>query len=64
MSISYEDVPMPFGKYKGTLIADVPDGYLEWAVDQDSIKTNWPKIYELAKRELKYRKDFDIRIKG
>jgi len=22
--------PMPFGKYKGTLIADLPSHYLEW----------------------------------
>ena len=64
MSTPYEDVPMPFGKFRGTLIADVPDGYLQWMIDQDSIKANWSKIWELAKKELKYRKDFNIRIKG
>lgn len=64
MKDSYEDIPMPFGKFKGTLIADVPDGYLQWVIDQDSIKTDWPKIHTMADKELKYRKKFDIRIEG
>lgn len=24
------DTPMPFGKHKGTAIADLPGGYLQW----------------------------------
>lgn len=23
-------MPMPFGKYKGTVLCDLPDSYLEW----------------------------------
>ncbi len=26
---------MPFGKYKGVLIADLPDAYLEWFLRKD-----------------------------
>jgi hypothetical protein len=31
MSNSISDMdPMPFGKYKGTLMQDVPAGYMHW----------------------------------
>jgi hypothetical protein len=28
--IEVVQTPMPFGKYKGTLISDIPISYLEW----------------------------------
>jgi hypothetical protein len=31
------DVVMPFGKYKGRLISDIPQDYLEWFAD--NVKT-------------------------
>lgn len=30
---------MPFGKYQGTPISDLPDGYLEWLYGLDNLKT-------------------------
>lgn len=42
--------PMPFGKYKGTAIDDVPEDYLDWLVEQDWMsdpKGKWVPLYKL-----------------
>lgn len=39
--------PMPFGKYKGTPICDVPDTYKEWLMEQPGFKEKNPKLYQL-----------------
>lgn len=33
-------IPMPFGKYKGTLICDLPDTYLEWFMSKGGFPKN------------------------
>jgi hypothetical protein len=40
---------LPFGKHRGKLIRDVPDGYLRWMV------TNQTQFWEAAARELRRR---------
>ena len=35
---SDQAIKMPFGKFKGTPISDLPDWYLAWAMEQDFIK--------------------------
>lgn len=38
-SNSNDDNPiMPFGKFKGVAICELPDWYLDWCLDQDFIK--------------------------
>lgn len=37
---------MPFGKYKGTPIKDVPEEYLDWLAEQDWL-VKWPKLHLL-----------------
>lgn len=32
---------MPFGKYKGTLLCDLPVYYLEWLVIRDFRRVKW-----------------------
>ncbi len=32
-----EDDPMPWGKYEGERLGDVPDSYLTWLIQQDWI---------------------------
>lgn len=29
---------MPFGKFKGSLVSDLPDWYLDWCLEQEFIK--------------------------
>ena len=33
----------PFGKHKGELLMDVPDGYYRWLSEQDWLK-DWPAL--------------------
>ena len=58
----YEDIAMPFGKHKGTLLADVPNSYLDWLLEQEFVEVKHPKLYRLAKLENHYRQEFDIYI--
>ena len=39
--------PMPFGKYRGTPICDVPDSYKEWLCNQEGFKEKNPQLYRL-----------------
>jgi uncharacterized protein (DUF3820 family) len=62
MAKTYIDKPIPFGKFKGTLICDCSDNYLNYLLDQDWFCLKFKDLLELVKMEIKYRKDFDIKI--
>lgn len=53
-----DEYQIDFGKYKGKLIKEVPDDYLEWAVD--NMEKN-SKFKSLAKQILKERKNERIK---
>ncbi len=55
-----KDIGMPFGKYKGTLIADIPNNYLFWIMEQDWFVKEFPTIKEQVVIEIKYRQKFNI----
>jgi len=64
---SIEDTPLiPFGKYKGMEIEDVPNYYLQWILDEDIAKEKSCYNYLLkpVEEELNYRKQFDIFIEN
>jgi hypothetical protein len=56
----YDDgTPMPFGKYKGERLADVPDDYLNWWFDKNRDRSaiilemdygSWPQRASAAKK--------------
>jgi uncharacterized protein (DUF3820 family) len=60
----YEDVALPFGKYKGTLLADVANSYLDWLLDQEFVEKKFAELHRVAVLEREYRKKFDIFIEG
>lgn len=60
MSTKHEDVPMPFGKHKGELVADIPDGYLRWLIDQEWVQDDYPDLYDQLKIEYGYRKTWGV----
>lgn len=62
MGKSYEDMKIPFGKYSGKLLADIPNSYLAWLLDQDWFFQSHPLLADMAKKESDYRKKFDIEI--
>lgn len=57
-------VRVPFGKHKGALLSNVPDGYLLWLVgeapwgapDQSFVMRNKP-FFDAAKQEFKRRQN-------
>ena len=53
--IGYEDMKMPFGKYIGELLADIPNSYLVWLLDQEFVEVRHHKLYQMAKLEQQYR---------
>ncbi len=59
----YEDKPLTFGKYNGVLICDIPNWYLEFLEGERWFKEKYEDLFELVKKELKYRNQFDINIK-
>ncbi|MDG2176492.1 MAG: DUF3820 family protein [Gammaproteobacteria bacterium] len=42
------DTPMPFGKYKGKMIIDLPEGYLLWFARQGFPAGEIGKLLQLA----------------
>jgi len=60
MPEKYKDVRLEFGKFKGRLLADVPNSYLTWMEDQEFVETRHPTLYRMALLERKYRNDFNI----
>lgn len=54
---------IPFGKFRGIDIEDIPDDYLKWVIGEDWFKVKFKTLCEIIKKELKYRDDFDLHIK-
>jgi len=59
---TYTDIPMSFGKYRGFLVADLPDSYLNYLLDQDFVQDKYPEIRRIAKMEKDYRKKWDVTV--
>lgn len=55
----HKDIKIPFGKYKGKLIADVPSNYLNWLREQEFVYTDYPELAKQIKIELEFRDKFD-----
>lgn len=36
---------MPFGKYKGRELQDIPASYLAWCWEQEWLQARWPKLH-------------------
>lgn len=62
VSKPYKDMKIPFGKHVGKLIADIPNGYLEWLLNQEFFETKFREYWEMTKKEIEYREKFDIHI--
>lgn len=46
------EIEMPFGKYKGTALIDVPANYLKWLSEQDWIE-DYPIIKNYIEKNMK-----------
>lgn len=56
---------IPWGKYSGEDLEDIPNGYLEWLFDNMVIRhSKDQKIYDAVKQELEDRDEHGIYIPG
>ena len=53
---------LPFGKYKGKDIEEVPNWYLHFLLEQDWFVTKFSDKTPIVEKELDYRERFDITI--
>lgn len=60
---SYRDLKIPFGKHRGELLADLPNSYLEWLLEQDFFEEKFREQWLMSKKELEYRNKFNIYIR-
>lgn len=55
----YEFTKMPFGKYKGKCLRDIPDSYLKWAIqniDDIGIATMFSIEYQRRYKQMRINK--------
>lgn len=60
---TYRDMKIPFSKHKGELLADVPNSYLKWLIEQEFYEMKFHEHWLMTKKELEYRSKFDIYIR-
>ncbi len=46
---------LPFGKYRGCTIGEVPDSYLNYLSETDWFEKKYPKLQEAINAEMEYR---------
>jgi hypothetical protein len=54
MGEAKEHMRMPFGKYKGRALRDVPDNYLGWLLDECDLQ---PRLRRAVEKELDTREE-------
>lgn len=62
MAISSEETVMPFGKYKSQTIEEVPNYYLTWLLEDDTMTQRYAHLVLPIETELNYRKQYNIFI--
>ena len=46
---------MPFGKHKGTSVAELPSSYLRWLEGEDWFEEKHENLLEVVQQELRWR---------
>ena len=49
---------IPFGKFKGRDIEDVPPAYLQWLAEQEWFVKKFPEGLQTINKELEYRNNW------
>ena len=60
--VKQRDLHFTFGKYNGVLVADVPNSYLNWVLEQDWFCKEQIALKQQAEIELAYRNKYDIEV--
>jgi len=62
MSGSYGELVIPFGKFKGYSLAEVPNSYLRWCLEQDWFEEKYEDLVEPFEDELAWRDSMGVKI--
>lgn len=62
MELPEEETIIPFGKYKGQSIEDIPNDYLKWFVDNVCTQDEYVWMEKPIIKELQYRNKFNITL--
>ena len=60
--VKQRDLHFTFGKYNGVLVADVPNLYLNWVLEQDWFCKEQIALKQQVEIELAYRNKYDIEV--
>jgi uncharacterized protein (DUF3820 family) len=52
-AIDYGNKIVPFGRYKGERLRDVPADYLKWLAETDNIRARYPDVVKAVREILK-----------
>ena len=52
---------IPFGKFKGRYLRDLPDWYLVWLYGQEWCKKDYPGLFDYVVRNADLLPDLDLR---
>ncbi len=55
-----DDVFMPFGKYKGEPISEVPSSYLKWCQGEEFVYEDYLEVAEKIDEEMRWRDDWEM----
>ncbi len=62
--IDTDEVLLPFGKFRGQSLEDIPNYYLSYILDNNFLRGVYEYLLIPAEKELNYRKQFNIFIEG
>jgi len=54
---------MPFGKYEGWALDEIPDSYLRWLIEQDWFEEKFEDLFEEVEAELAWRDEVNEHIR-
>lgn len=60
--VKQRDLLFTFGKYNGVLVADVPNSYLNWVLEQDWFCKEYVDLKNQVEIELVYRNKFNVEV--
>jgi uncharacterized protein (DUF3820 family) len=62
MSGEHGELIVDFGKYRGCTLAEVPDSYLRWCLEQDWFEGKYAEYVEPFEDELRWRDVMEVRV--
>jgi len=62
MSGAYGEVVMYFGRFKDYKLAAVPNGYLNYLLNQDWFEESYPDLFNVVQDEMHWRLEQGVHV--